>query len=110
MPYLFSYGTLQNEQVQLETFGRKILGFKDELIGYKINYIEIFDKEVLRMSNQKFHLIIEYTGNTSDKVNGMTFEISEDELIKADNYEVDDYRRVLLKLKSGKNGYVYIQK
>ncbi|AEV98842.1 hypothetical protein Niako_2502 [Niastella koreensis GR20-10] len=26
MPYLFSYGTLQLEQVQIETFGRRLKG------------------------------------------------------------------------------------
>ncbi|HAO29187.1 MAG TPA: UDP-N-acetylmuramate--alanine ligase, partial [Chryseobacterium indologenes] len=31
MPYLFSYGTLQKEQVQLETFGRILQGEKDTL-------------------------------------------------------------------------------
>lgn len=31
---LFSYGTLQYENVQLETFGRKIEGSMDKLPGY----------------------------------------------------------------------------
>ena len=34
MPLLFSYGTLQHEEVQLSTFGRKLAGEKDLIVGY----------------------------------------------------------------------------
>ena len=51
MPLLFSYGTLQLEQVQLETFGRLLKGEKDILEDYKLTVIEITDPEVLRKSN-----------------------------------------------------------
>ncbi|WP_412850808.1 hypothetical protein ACL0VS_01630 [Chryseobacterium sp. PMSZPI] len=50
MVYLFSYGTLQKKQVQLETFGRVLQGEKDILSGYKLNMLEITDIEVLRKS------------------------------------------------------------
>jgi len=33
---LFSYGTLQLENVQLENYGRTLRGERDRLIGYKI--------------------------------------------------------------------------
>ncbi len=33
---LFSYGTLQSESVQLETFGRKLEGEPDTLPGYRL--------------------------------------------------------------------------
>lgn len=67
MPLLFSYGTLQLEQVQLETFGRLLKGEKDILEGYKLTMIEIMDAEVLRKSNQKFHPIISYSGDKKIK-------------------------------------------
>ena len=35
MPLLFSYGTLQQEDVQLATFGRLLQGQKDELLGFE---------------------------------------------------------------------------
>jgi hypothetical protein len=62
MPNLFSYGTLQKEQVQLETFGRLLQGEKDILSGYKLNMLEITDPEVLRKSGQKYHPILEFSG------------------------------------------------
>jgi hypothetical protein len=52
MPYLFSYGTLQKEQVQLETFGRILQGEKDTLLGYQLDMIEITDPEVLRKAGK----------------------------------------------------------
>lgn len=39
---LFSYGTLQYESVQLSTFGRKLSGAADSLLGYKLEKIKIF--------------------------------------------------------------------
>jgi hypothetical protein len=36
MPLLFSYGTLQQEEVQLAIFDRKLRGDQDELVGYDL--------------------------------------------------------------------------
>ena len=41
--FLFSYGTLQLDQVQLENYGRKLKGNKDLLKGYRIEDLEIAD-------------------------------------------------------------------
>ena len=38
---LFSYGTLQSEAVQLATFGRRLEGKADRLIGYRVSMIPI---------------------------------------------------------------------
>jgi hypothetical protein len=62
MPHLFSYGTLQKEQVQLETFGRILQGDQDILIGYRLKMLEIINSEVLRKSSQKFHPILKFSG------------------------------------------------
>ena len=110
MPLLFSYGTLQLEQVQLETFGRLLKGEKDVLSGYKITMLEITDPEVLRRSNQKYHPIIAFSGNENDKVEGVLFEVTEEEIQQADEYEVADYKRVEVTFNSGNKGYIYISK
>lgn len=39
--YLFSYGTLQKEQFQLELLGKTLTGTKDSLRGYKLSLFEI---------------------------------------------------------------------
>lgn len=110
MTHLFSYGTLQKEQVQLETFGRLLEGEKDILTGYKLSKVEITDPEVLRKSGQKYHPILAFSGNSEDEVEGMLFEVTEEEILQADEYEVDDYKRVETVFKSGKKGCIYIGK
>ena len=110
MPLLFSYGTLQLEQVQLETFGRLLKGEKDILEDYQLTMIEITGPEGLRKSNQRFHPIISFSGDKKDQEEGEHFEVTEEEILLADEYEVDDYKRVEVTFKSGKNGYIYIGK
>ena len=44
MELLFSYGTLQQENVQLANFGRRLKGVSDTLVNYKIDKIKITDK------------------------------------------------------------------
>nr|WP_315033875.1 gamma-glutamylcyclotransferase family protein [uncultured Chryseobacterium sp.] len=108
MPYLFSYGTLQKEQVQLETFGRILQGEKDTLTGYKLDKVEITDPEVLRKSGQKFHPVLRFSGNDLDKVEGVLFEVTEEEILQADDYEVDDYKRIETIFASHKKGFIYV--
>lgn len=110
MPYLFSYGTLQKEQVQMETFGRLLNGQRDVLTGYRLKMLEVTDPEVLRKSNQKYHPILEFSGNTEDEIEGILFEITDEEILQADEYEVDDYKRIETVFKSGKKGFIYVAK
>lgn len=110
MTHLFSYGTLQKEQVQLETFGRLLEGEKDILTGYKLSTLEITDPEVLRKSGQKYHPVLAFSGNSEDEVEGMLFEVTEEEILQADEYEVEDYKRVETVFRSGKKGCIYIGK
>lgn len=110
MPNLFSYGTLQKEQVQIETFGRILHGEKDILTGYKLNMVEITDPEVLRKSNQKYHPILRFSGDDKDEVEGVLFDVLNEEILRADEYEVDDYKRIEKIFKSGKEGFIYVER
>lgn len=108
MEQLFSYGTLQLEQVQKDTFGRKLTGQRDTLIGFELSEVEITDPQVLASSGKAFHPIVRYTGNLADKVEGTIFHISTEELAQSDAYEVDDYVRVKAKFTSGQHAWIYI--
>ncbi|MGN6531693.1 MAG: gamma-glutamylcyclotransferase family protein [Ginsengibacter sp.] len=110
MPFLFSYGTLQKEQVQIETFGRILQGEKDNLPGYEVSMLEITDAEVLRKSNQKYHPILQFSGNENSMVEGMLYELTNEEISRADEYEVEDYKRIEAVFKSGKTGFIYVKK
>lgn len=107
MQLLFSYGTLQHENVQQANFGRKLVGYKDSLPQYVVDQLRIKDPRVLRESGMEFHPILRYTGNSKDQVTGTVFELTEDEIARADDYEVDDYRRVKAQLKSGRICWIY---
>jgi gamma-glutamylcyclotransferase (GGCT)/AIG2-like uncharacterized protein YtfP len=105
---LFSYGTLQQPDVQLATFGRHLTGQADVLPGYSLSTVEIRDPAVVATSGLATHLIVRHTGRGADEVPGTVFLITDEELAAADAYEVDDYRRVAVTLKSGVEAFVYI--
>lgn len=105
---LFSYGTLQYEAVQLANFGRKLEGCKDKLPEFALSMLEITDPDVIATSGEAFHPIVTYTGDSADTVEGMVFDVSIDELKRADAYEVADYKRVAVKLDSGVSAWVYV--
>ncbi|MBX9577609.1 MAG: gamma-glutamylcyclotransferase [Chthoniobacterales bacterium] len=109
MEKLFSYGTLQQEEVQLLTFGRNLTGTPDALVGYKLSMLKITDPHVLAASKKEFHPIISYTGHAEDSVKGTLFEITPKELIHADSYEVGDYERTYVLLLSGNMAWVYVK-
>lgn len=84
MPWLFSYGTLQQEAVQLSTFGRLLQGQPDELVGFEQSLFEIKDPEFVTTSGKAHHAIVTFTGRPDSRVRGMVFEVSDDELAKSD--------------------------
>ena len=107
--HLFSYGTLQREEVQLQTFGRRLTGRADSLPGFGVEMLKIEDESVISASGKTHHPIVVYTGVITDEVMGMVFIISERELQLADDYEVSDYERVSVVLSSGTQAWVYIK-
>ncbi len=107
MEKLFSYGTLQMENVQKETFGRILEGVKDTLVGYVLSEVKIKDKAVIEKSGTDIHPILKATNNICDEVEGTVFEITHDELMLADDYEVEEYARIKADFKSGNKAWVY---
>lgn len=106
--YLFSYGTLQLETVQLKTFGRTFISRRDALIGYRITMIQIQDERFFAKNGLAPQRNLEYTGLTSDVVEGKILELTKNELEQADAYEPAEYRRKLVQLRSGVSAWVYL--
>ncbi|KAG1250522.1 hypothetical protein G6F65_018708 [Rhizopus arrhizus] len=106
---LFSYGTLQDKAVQLANFGRELTGRPDAMTGYVQHWVAITDPEVLKTSGKAEHPIVYASYDPKDEVHGTVFEISQKELHAADSYEVADYKRVSVLLKSGVHAWVYIK-
>jgi gamma-glutamylcyclotransferase (GGCT)/AIG2-like uncharacterized protein YtfP len=106
---LFSYGTLQQEEVQLAAFGRRLAGVADTLLGYKVTLIPIQDRAVIANTGDTHYRNVQFTGVESDCVSGTVFRVTKSELEQADEYERDaDYKRVTVTLKSGVTSWVYL--
>ena len=109
MPLLFSYGTLQQADVQLSTFGRLLQGQRDELPGFERSSIKIADPQVVAAYGRTHNANVTFNGRNDSSVSGTVFEITDAELAAADQYEQRDaYKRVLAMLASGKQAWVYL--
>lgn len=106
--YLFSYGTLQKEKVQLDLFGRILAGAKDELKGYQTSLIEIKDPLFLAKDKEKFQQTVAPSDDKTNSVYGTALEVTEEELLITDEYEPNNYKRIKVKLESGKEAWIYI--
>lgn len=106
---LFSYGSLQEEAVQLATFGRLLEGKPDRLVGYAVTLIPIKDQELVARTGNTHYRNLQFTGAQSDLVEGTVFKVTTTELEQADVYEEDaDYKRVRVQLSSGAETWVYL--
>jgi gamma-glutamylcyclotransferase (GGCT)/AIG2-like uncharacterized protein YtfP len=105
---IFSYGTLQKEKVQMELFGRILQGSADMLRGYKTAIIEIRDESFLSKGEEKYQQTLIATANKNDIIKGTVLEITAKELLLADTYEPDNYKRNKVVLDSGKEAWIYV--
>jgi gamma-glutamylcyclotransferase (GGCT)/AIG2-like uncharacterized protein YtfP len=97
MPLLFSYGTLQQADVQRDTFGRVLVGMPDALPAFE-----------LTTSRDGQHANVRFNGRQESRVTGTVFEITDAELVEADGYEqADAYSRTQVVLASGRPAWVY---
>jgi hypothetical protein len=107
MPLLFSYGTLQQDAVQLAIFGRRLRGHPDELVGFEQGLFTVADPDFAARSGKPEHAIVRFNGRPESRVKGTALEVSESELAMADAYEPAGYERVSTMLASGNTAWVY---
>jgi gamma-glutamylcyclotransferase (GGCT)/AIG2-like uncharacterized protein YtfP len=109
MPLLFSYGTLQQDDVQLSTFRRRLDGQRDELLGCESALVRIEDPQVAAALGKTHHANVRFNGHAHSRVRGTVFEISDAELVSVDEYEAAfSYTRVQARLASGRQAWVYV--
>jgi len=95
---LFSYGTLRRTDVQQATFGRLLVGSRDELLDYQL-------VPASTVGSPHANVMPAAAG----RVPGMAFEVTEAELVAADGYERrDGYVRITASLASGRSTWVYV--
>ena len=106
--FLFSYGTLQLEAVQMEMFGRQLAGSSDALRGFELVLLKIEDQTVIAISGKALHTMAKFTGRASDLISGTVFAVTPDEIQNADKYEVAAVKRVAVVLQSGVRAWAYV--
>jgi len=102
MQKLFAYGTLQEEEIQQDLFGRILEGISETLVGYELNEIQIEEEFGL----VQYPVIIE-TNNSHDTITGVLYEVTMKELHQADLYEGKHYKRIEVHLQSNQNAWAY---
>ena len=109
MPWLFSYGTLQQRDVQLATFGRSLDGEEDALPGFEPSLVKIEDARIAAGLGRTHHANVTFNGRRDSLVSGTAYNVTEAELAAADAFERPfGYRRIAVTLESGKEAWVYV--
>jgi gamma-glutamylcyclotransferase (GGCT)/AIG2-like uncharacterized protein YtfP len=106
---LFSYGTLQNKDVQLAHFGRELTGRPDTLTGYGRRLVPILDPAEIASTGETHYANAELA--PGETVTGTVYEVTEEELAAADEYEEPAlYNRIIVTLASGTAAWVYVRR
>ena len=100
MEKLFTYGTLQYPEIQEKLLRRTLIGVSDTLLDYELKI------GVVEIDGEKFDAATDKPG---ERINGVVYELSKDELHKIDQYEGKSYKRIKVNLLSGVESWVYIQ-
>ncbi|GGP52570.1 GDSL-type esterase/lipase family protein [Streptomyces abikoensis] len=103
---LFSFGTLLDEKVQKELFGRAVPTSPASLAGHTTRPIRITDESVIATSGLDVHLTLERRIGAA--VEGAVLHLTDADLAAADDYEVDDYTRRRVRLSSGETAWAYL--
>ncbi|MBZ4044230.1 MULTISPECIES: gamma-glutamylcyclotransferase family protein [Flavobacterium] len=104
MEQIFSYGTLQSKEIQMQVFNKLLTGTPDQLTGYKLKDLQIEEEFGI-----EDYFVATPSENPSDAVDGIVYTISSADLAKADQFESNAYKRVQITLKSGVVAWIYIE-
>jgi len=109
VPLIFSYGSLQQEAVQLSNYSRVVRGDPDELIGWVRSEIAVPKWHKAAAAAISHYANVERSPESGRRVAGTVFELTDAELAATDTYELDaEYGRVLAELASGRSAWVYV--
>jgi hypothetical protein len=106
--HLFSDGTLQLPEVQRATFGHLLSGRPDAIVGFRLETLTITDPAVIATSGSDQHPVLIPAAGAGAEVDGTVFDLTTEQLHAADTYEVADYTRVEVPLRSGQAAWVYV--
>lgn len=95
--HLFVYGTLTDPAIQASVIGRVVQGEADTLPG--------FSKTIKRYQDGSFPVIVP---DVQGRVDGLILSLLPEELLFCDLYEGRDYHRIMVKLHSGREAWVFL--
>ena len=98
---LFSYGTLRSTDEQMQHYGRKLKGKEAVLSGYKLNGTGLNEKTTRDPVAVKSGILLE-------KIEGIVYEITGNELTKTDKHKVSNCKRVIATTDLGIDVWVYV--
>ncbi|MEY8019252.1 DUF4286 family protein [Muriicola sp. SD30] len=98
--HLFAYGTLQDPEVQKMVFSRGLKGQEDYLKSHSISAGKVGG----------LYPTIQKSADQNDRVDGVVYIISQEELQLVDAYEGGAYQRKEVILASGIRAWVYTEK
>ena len=98
--YLFTYGTLQEKEVQLGVFSRVLMGEDAILEGYTIALKKVAER----------YPTIAFANDSTKSLSGKIYVLTPEELTKADAYEGEAYKRIQVVLASGEKAWTDIAK
>lgn len=99
MHLLFTYGTLQNKDIQLSLFKRILTGNNTSLLGYQTGSIVL---------GNTTYPILTPSNNKKLPIQGTCYQINDQELLICDEYEGEEYKRILVTLESKQKAWVYV--
>ena len=99
MHKLFTYGTLQDKSVQLALFNKTLKGNIDSIVG--------FEKQEITLGGITYPILIKNKQSTTN-ILGTCYTLSEEDLHICDEYEGEEYKRILVVLNSGEKSWVYV--
>jgi gamma-glutamylcyclotransferase (GGCT)/AIG2-like uncharacterized protein YtfP len=93
----------------LSTFGRCLVGQRDELCGFEAGLVKIDDPQMAAALGRSHHANVVFTGRDDSRVSGVAFEVEDAELARVDRYEAEfSYERIDAELCSGRRAWVYV--
>lgn len=108
MPWLFSYGTLQEPRIQRALFGRTFTSRPDALPGYTRGRVPVAPGDTENAHLTHYENAVP-TGHAGDRIDGTVLDVTDAELRRADDYEAPaGYVRCEVTLASGLAAVVYV--
>ncbi|WP_008635974.1 AAA family ATPase [Bizionia argentinensis] len=105
---VFAYNNLKSNDTQTKYYGRLLKSTHDTIIGYKLN--ELVPENSSKDESNQINLqqIAVKSKEKSDRIEGVVFEITGEELIQTDRYEAYNCKRVLETTQSGTDVWIYV--